>query len=81
MLNAMPGSTTNRNREDKELTIIIIDKNFNYLGEQIVGKLKRWNWENAFVSPEGLNIEYVNYEDIDETYLSYKTFIPKKITY
>ena len=78
MLNAMPGSTTNRNREDKELTIIIMDKNFNYLGEQIVGKWKRWNWENAFVSPEGLNIEYVNYEDIDETYLSYKTFIPKK---
>lgn len=50
MLNAISNPSMTTPREDKEFTVILMDENFNYLGEQIMGNWRRWNWENAFIS-------------------------------
>jgi hypothetical protein len=63
---------------DKNLAVIILDKDFNYLGEKVIGKSKEWNWENSFVTKEGLNIEYIEQSNNDETQLTFKIFKPIK---
>ena len=78
LLNAIPNATLATPRDSKELTVIIMDEDFKYLGEQIIGSWKQWNWENAFISAEGLNIEYIDWDDAEEDYLNYKIFVPEK---
>ncbi|WP_066223784.1 DUF4221 family protein [Formosa haliotis] len=60
--------------KDKELAIIAMDENFKYLGETNIGKWGDWNWENSFVTKEGLNIEFLNHDDINEVALILKIF-------
>ena len=62
----------NEDWKDKLLTIIIYNDNFKYLGEKVIGKNKEWNWENSFVTKEGLNIEYIEQQNNDETKITFK---------
>lgn len=61
------------------IAVIIMDSNFNYLGETVIGASEEWNWQNTFVTEEGLNIEYLDRKDIAEENINFKIFIPKKI--
>ena len=39
-----------------------------------------WQWENSFVTKEGLNIEYIDDKDLSEMYMTFKTFVPVPLT-
>lgn len=65
--------------KDKPIAVIIYDDKFNYLGETDLGLAKVCHWENSFVSKEGLNIEWIDPRDVDETYLKLKIFVLKEI--
>lgn len=54
-----------------------MDKHFKYLGETTLGTFYEWNWTNSFVTKEGLNIEYIDENDVDERYMSFKIFTPE----
>lgn len=58
----------------KPIIVILMDENFNYLGETLIGTGENWNWKNSFVTKEGLNIEYLDTKDIDETFMNFKIF-------
>lgn len=62
----------------KPIAIIIMDKNFKYLGETVIGNGEEWNWQNSFVTREGLNVEYIGNKN-DESHLTLKIFNLKKI--
>jgi hypothetical protein len=65
-----PGTPVGR----KPVIVIIMDEQFNYLGETLIGTGEEWKWENSFVTEEGLNIEYVDDSDTDEEFLHLKIF-------
>ena len=49
----------------KIIGIIVMDENLNYLGEAELGNGYNWNINNAFITKEGLNIEYNGNQDED----------------
>jgi hypothetical protein len=71
-------ATIHSRLEDKPISVIILDRDFKYLGETIIGNGKDWNWRNSFVTKEGLNIEYIE-KDFKEVYLTFKIFTIKNI--
>lgn len=73
----LPNAPLKTSWKDKEIAVIMLDEEFNYLGETVLGTERNWHWQNSFVTEEGLNIEYVDEEDIDEQYLSFKIFVPE----
>ena len=73
LLKGLPGATFSTPKEEKPIIIIIMDENFNYLGETNIGTGKEWNWNNTFITREGLNIEYIG-DDLNEDYLTFKIF-------
>lgn len=75
----IPNASIKTSMSEKLINVIIMDENFDYLGETTLGQGKEWNWANSFVTQEGLNIEYVDRDDINEDYLILKIFIPKKL--
>jgi hypothetical protein len=76
---AIPDATYITALKDKPLVIIMYDDAFKYLGETTVGTCRNFNWENTFVTAEGLNIEYIDENDLTEEYLDIKLFIPQKM--
>ena len=72
-------STIKAQINNKKIRIIIFDDKFHYLGETSIGKGDKWNWNNSFVTKEGLNIEYIDTDDIDEEFLNFKIFTIEKI--
>jgi hypothetical protein len=78
LLKGVPGATFSTPKEEKTIIIIIMDENFNYLGETNIGTGKEWNWNNSFITREGLNIEYIG-DDLNEDYLIFKIFSPDSI--
>jgi len=68
----------NNSITDKKLGVILMDENFKYLGESTIGSLGEYHWENAFVTEDGLNVEYLDDNDFEEKYLKFHTFVPKK---
>ncbi|WP_081997732.1 DUF4221 family protein [Wocania ichthyoenteri] len=76
---AIPNAPLNQSWKEKEIAVIIMDKDFNYLGETVLGTEREWHWQNSFVTKEGLNIEYLDNSDIDEVNLTLKIFIPEDI--
>lgn len=60
--------------QDKDINIVIMDKDFGYLGETCIGNGKEWNAKNAYVTEEGLNIEYFAPNDFSEDNLRFKIF-------
>lgn len=78
LLNGIPGAMVKTSWREKPVTIIVMDKDFNYLGETTIGKGdKEWYWQNSFVTKEGLNVEYI--EKDSEDYLTLKIFAIKNI--
>ncbi len=77
-LNAMPESSKSLNWKKKPISVIIMDKDFNYIGETVIGTGEDWYWQNSFVTQEGLNVEYIE-KNFDEVYLTLKIFTLKKI--
>lgn len=63
----------------KPIIVIIMDEQFNYLGETLIGTGENWNWKNSFVTEEGLNIEYLDTKDVDEKFMNFKIFVIEKI--
>jgi hypothetical protein len=58
----------------------MMDEQFNYLGETVLGAWEDWNWENSFVTSEGLTMEYIEHDaDFEEQYLILKTLTVEKI--
>ncbi|MCK9414685.1 MAG: DUF4221 domain-containing protein, partial [Prolixibacteraceae bacterium] len=64
LLKGIPNATIRTQKEVKPIAIIVMDENFNYLGETVIGTGKEWYWQNSFVTSEGLNIEYIE-KDFD----------------
>lgn len=77
LLKSIPNATIRTNWKEKPIAIIIMDEKFNYLGETVIGTGKEWNWQNSFVTEEGLNIEYIE-KSFDEVSLTLKIFTLKK---
>lgn len=77
---AMPGATFSNRINDKPLSVIIFDEHFKYMGETVIGTCNDFNWENIFVTAEGLNIAYVDKKDLSESYLYFKVFKPVNIS-
>ena len=78
LLMALPEAKTHKGWKEKPISVIVMDQKFNYLGETIIGTGEEWNWQNSFVTQEGLNIEYIE-KDVDENYLTLKIFTLIKI--
>ncbi|XOV92115.1 MAG: DUF4221 family protein [Bacteroidota bacterium] len=78
LLQGIRDATKNSKWKDKPIDVIIMDQDFNYLGETVIGNMHDWNWENTFVTKEGLNIEYIE-KNTDEVYLTLKIFTLKNI--
>ncbi len=76
---AISNATIHTQIKEKPLSVIIMDENFNYLGETDIGTSEDCYWQNSFVTKEGLNIEYLDHDDLDEVGLNLKIFLPKKI--
>ena len=76
---AIPNAPITTSWKDKEIAVIIMDENFNYLGETTLGTERECHWQNSFVTEEGLNVEYLGMDDIEEVNLTLKIFIPKSI--
>ncbi len=76
---AISDATVRTSWKDKEIGVIIMDLDFKYLGEVVLGTGREWYWQNSFVTEEGLNIEYLDKEDIDEVALTLKIFRIKNL--
>ncbi len=76
---AIPNATFKTSWKKKPIAVIMLDEKFNYLGETTIGNMGEWRWQNSFVTKEGLNIEYLDDDDIDEVALTLKIFNPVKL--
>jgi hypothetical protein len=76
MLKGIPDATSRTLAEEKPVIVILMDEQFNYLGETCIGTNKEWNWTNSFVTEEGLNIEFIEdaVTDLNEEYLRLRIF-------
>lgn len=79
MQQGIPNATTRMPLDSKNLVVIVLNEQFEYLGETTMGKGSEWNWSNSFVTEEGLNIEYIDTNDVNENFLYFKIFNMKKI--
>jgi hypothetical protein len=70
----LPNATTTTQAVEKPVIVIVMDEQFNYMGETLIGTGEQWHWKNSFVTEEGLNIEFIDNEDPDEVYLNFKVF-------
>jgi len=71
--------TTHSQLTEKSIIVILMNEQFNYLGETLIGTGEKWNWENSFVTKEGLNIEYIDSNDTAEACMNFRIFSIKKI--
>ena len=78
LLKALPNNIKNMDWKKKPINVIIMDENFKYLGETIIGTGEEWHWENSFITEEGLNIEYIE-KNYDEVNLTLKIFTLRSI--
>lgn len=76
---ALPEKGTRLRWENKKITIIVMDQDFNYLGETELGDMNQFYPDNSFVTKEGLNVEYLAPDDVDEKFLTFKIFTLKDI--
>jgi len=74
---AIPDATAQTQYQEKKIIVIILDSNFDYLGETNIGKWQNWNIANTFVTKEGLNVEYIP-TSIDESKIILKVFTINK---
>jgi len=74
LLHGMPDANLKTPLDSKPLTIVMMDEQFHYLGETMIGTGQEWNWTNSFVTKEGLNIERIGTEPEDDDYLTFGLF-------
>ncbi len=74
---SLPNAPKGTHWKKMNIVVIIMDEDFGYLGETELGPGDIWHWENSFVTKEGLNIEFIDKNDVNEDYLTFKIFIPK----
>jgi hypothetical protein len=79
MLQGISGATSDTRKEDKPIIVIVMDGQFNYQGETVIGTWRQWRWENSFVTAGGLNIEYIDADDENEDYLHFRIFKIKEL--
>ena len=80
MWQGIPDATVKTSWKEKPMIVIIMDEQFNYMGETVIGTGEEWNWQNSLVTPEGLMMEYIDLDmDSEEEYLILKTFTVEKI--
>lgn len=79
ILHGIPDANHNTQSSKKTISVIIMDERFNYMGETVIGSGEQWNWKNMFVTREGLNIEYISHDDLDENFMIFKIFTVEKI--
>lgn len=79
MQQGIENATTRNKLTEKPVVVIMMDEDFQYLGETVLGTSDVWNWNNSFVTEEGLNIEYIDERDVDEQYMRFRICVPKKI--
>ena len=79
MQQGIKGATSQDQLTEKPVVVIMMDEQFNYLGETVLGTSDVWNWNNSFVTKEGLNIEYIGDIGINEDYLTLKVLSPKAL--
>lgn len=78
MQQGIKGATTRNQLTEKPIIVIMMDEQFHYLGETALGTSDVCNWNNSFVTEEGLNIEYIDRSDVDEQYMRFKICVPRK---
>ena len=79
LLQGIPDATAGTTMTQKPIAVIIMDEYFNYMGETVIGTGEQWNWWNIFVTQEGLNIEYISKDDLDEDYMTFQIFTVEKL--
>jgi hypothetical protein len=79
LLQGIPDATSSTPQGKKPIIVILMDEQFNYLGETLIGTGEEWNWTNSFVTEEGLNIEYIDPDDTEEEFLNLKIFTLEKL--
>ena len=79
ILHGIPGANNSTRTVEKPISVIVMDEHFNYMGETVIGTGEQWNWENMFVTREGLNIEYISNDEEDEDYMIFQIFNVEKI--
>lgn len=77
MRKALPDADVQTSWKEKSIAVIIMDEEFGYLGETVLGIERNWHWQNSFVTKEGLNVEYVENNNTGELNLSLKIFVPQ----
>jgi len=78
ILHGIPGADRSTPRSKKPVSVIIMDRRFNYMGETEIGTGEQWNWNNMFVTREGLNIEYISDDALDEDFMIFQIFKVEK---
>ena len=80
MLQHVADATISTDLNERPVVVIIMDEQFNYMGETVLGTGEKWNWYNSFVTSEGLVIEYFD-PDLDslEEYLHFKILTIEKL--
>lgn len=76
---SIPNAKGTNRPSDKLIGIIIMNENFDYLGEFTLGNGKEWYSQNSFVTKEGLNVEYADPQDIAEQNITLKIFTIKDL--
>ena len=80
MMQGVPNATINTSKWEKPVGVIVMDEQFNYMCETVLGPWKKWNWQNSFVTSEGLMMEYFDSDlDSGEEYLHFKIFTVEKL--
>lgn len=74
MQQGLANASTRSPLTSKPIIVILMDEEFNYLGETLIGTGENWNWKNSFVTKEGLNVEYLDTKDEEELFLNFKIF-------
>lgn len=76
---ALPEKGVRLRWENKQVAVVVMDQDFNYLGETEIGDMNEFYPDNSFVTKEGLNVEYIAPDDVDEKFLTFKIFTLKDI--
>lgn len=74
LLEGIPYSKDFRDLSNKSVTIQMLNSEGEVLHQERLGDLKNWNYENIFVSKEGVFMEYVDTNAENEDFLQFKLF-------
>jgi hypothetical protein len=79
MQKRIPGASIQNKLTEKDIVVILLDKDLGYMGETSIGTGDVWNISNSFVTKEGLNVEFIDKEDTEELYMNFGIFTINEI--